>query len=91
MGPPGWSPKQEHHASCLGESWGSAESLSPSWDPAYNTGCPMTLLTNSGCMSLTPGGFSVGLPSACVLRNLVSGNFSGHTKRLVLNFKEAGK
>lgn len=51
----------------------------------------MTLLTNFGCTSLTPGGSSVGLPSACVLRELVSGNFCGHTKRLVLNFKEVSR
>lgn len=91
MGTPGWGPTEEHHSSCSGEPWGSAESLSPSWDPTYNMDCPMTPLTNSGCTSLTPGGSSVGLPSVCVLRKLVSGNFSGHTNRLVLNFKEAGR
>lgn len=30
-------------------------------------------------------------PSACVLRNLVSGNFSGHAKRLVFNFGGGGQ
>lgn len=62
---------------------------SQGWGPACNTGHPRAVIY-SGCVNLMPrGGPSVGLqdPSACVLRNLVSGNFSGHAKRLVFNFR----
>lgn len=58
---------------CLGEQWASTGGLSPDWSPACNTDCPTALPSNSGCRSLTPWGPSAGLPSARVLRKLVSG------------------
>ena len=57
-------------------------------EPTCNSNCPTALLSNSSCMCLTAQGPPVGLPSAYVLRKLVSGGSSGVQSELCSALKK---